>query len=302
MVLRAISNVSSHPQVQVRIPFVFMALSFIIAVPPFLLHVALHPFDYILSSTPLSKRINTLRSKFFFYIWRVMSPALDPSDRPIKLPLLRKAYGTVLEIGAGVGDNIKYYDRSRVERLIVVEPNTDMHPKLRAKANASGFFENDASLLLLGCGGAASDETALSRAGVGPASVDTVALIHVLCGIPGPASAIEMYRRILKSGGLLLFFEHVRSEQRLSADWQQWYTDMIWPHAFDGCCLNRPTGVWILGGPDADRPRALNTGKEMVNGVDEGVKRRWKDYEITAPDDQPEYSLMSHVKGFAVKA
>lgn len=234
-----------------------------------------------------------------------MSPLLDPGDRPIKQPLLRRAYGTVLEIGAGVGDNIKYYDRAQVERLVLVEPNTNMHPALRAKANAAGYFDADGSLLLLGCGGAASDERALNRAGLTDGTVDSVVAIHVLCGIPAPAAAIEMYRRLLKPGGLLVFYEHVRSSQRYTADWQRWYTDLIWPYAFDGCCLDRPTGAWIVGGEEAAKGKALANGTELVNGVggmEEDVRRRWRDVKIVEPEGQKRYATTPHVLGWAVKA
>ena len=234
-----------------------------------------------------------------------MSPLLDPGDRPHKAPLLRRAYGTCVEIGPGVGDNIKYYRRDHVERLVLVEPNTNMHPALRAKANESGYYDDDASLLLLGCGGAASDELALAKAGVGSGSVDSIMAIHVLCGIPQPAAAIEMYRRLLKPGGLLVFYEHVRSSQRYTAEWQRWYTDVIWPHAFDGCCLDRPTGAWIVGGEEAARGKSLTNGTEMVNGVggmEEDVRGRWREVRIVEPEGQKRFAATPHVLGWGVKA
>lgn len=234
-----------------------------------------------------------------------MSPLLDPGDAPKKAPLLKKAYGVVLEIGPGVGDNIKYYVRSQVERLVLVEPNAHMHPRLRAKANEAGYSEADGSLLLLGCGGAAGDEKALALAGVGSESVDSLMAIHVLCGIPGPAQAVELYRRLLKPGGLLAFYEHVRSDQRFVVGWQMWYTKWIWPHAFDGCCLERQTGAWIMGGPTAARGRMLENGVGMVDGVggwEDDVKRRWREVHIQKPEEQPRYSCVPHVIGWVIKA
>ena len=169
-----------------------------------------------------------LRSKVFWFMWRVMSPVLDPKDTPNKAPLCAKANGVVLEVGAGVGDNIKYYVRSQVKKLILVEPNLNMHPALQVKAHQSGYFEQDGSLLLLGCGAAPSDESDLAVAGVGPESVDSIVSIHVLCGIPNPDGAVELYRTVLKPGGLLVFFEHVRSDQKITSDLQSWYTRNIW--------------------------------------------------------------------------
>lgn len=286
------------------VPFFFLIFFSVVAVPQLLVHILFHPQIYLVSPKPFPERLATARRKLFFYAWRLMSPMLDPGDEPIKAPLLKKAYGTVLEIGAGVGDNIKYYRRGKIERLVLVEPNTNMHPKLRAKAADSGFVESDGSLLLLGCGGAASDEKALALAGIGPDSVDTIASIHVLCGIPGPDTAVEMYRRLLKRGGLLLFFEHVRSEESETAQWQDWYTQQFWPHVFDGCCLNRPTGDWIIRGLDGDKGVGngvtTGAGESLVDGV--GKEKRWKDFQIKAPHNQPKYTCLPHVEGWAIKA
>ena len=145
------SGFVDSPWVQVLDPAVFIVVAFVIGMPQLLLHVLRHPFLYIFSSASVSDRVSALRSKLFFYAWRVISPRMDSGHRPNKAPLLSKAYGTTVEIGPGVGDNIKYYG-SQVSRLILVEPNINMHPALRTKANESGFFEHDDTLLLLGCG------------------------------------------------------------------------------------------------------------------------------------------------------
>lgn len=88
-------------------PLLFILFSFIIGIPQVLFHLLLNPHVYIVTTTPFSERVTTLRHKFFYYAWRFLSPMLDPGDEPHKAPLLRKAYGQVLEIGPGVGDNIK---------------------------------------------------------------------------------------------------------------------------------------------------------------------------------------------------
>lgn len=217
---------------------------------------------------------------------------------------MARAHGTVLEIGAGVGSHINSYIRSKVTRLILVEPNANMHAQLRAKANEAGFYENDGSLLLLGCGGAATDETPLSLAGVGTDSVDTIVSIHVLCGIPGPAQAIEMYRRILRSGGLFLFYEHVQSTSEDAAGYQELYTTYVWPQLFDGCMLTRPTGALIAAGPTAiEKP--LSNGLDLVDpvkGWDERVKRRWSEFHIKTTPKTTAHTLLPEVVGWGIKS
>ena len=297
-------GVSDSPYWQAVMPLVITTIAFTVAFPPLLLHLFMNPFTYVVSTISVPERISTLQHKFFYYTYRVLSPMFDARDKPMKTPLLKMARGTVLEVGPGVGDNIKYYT-SKVDRLILVEPNTNMHEALRQKAKEAGFVEHDGSLLLLGCGAAATVEKALNLAGVGPESIDTIMLIHVLCGIPKPALAIEMYRRFLKPGGLLAFFEHVRSEEPFSANCQSWYTRMFWTHVFDGCHLDRPSGAWIMAGPDAADRDELVTGKELVhgvNGIHRSVQERWSEYQIDAPKDQQRFTLLPHVMGYAIKA
>lgn len=298
------ANPLQQPPIIYLMPLLFLAFAFIVALPPMTLHLLFNPQLYLVTTTPFTDRITTAKHKFFYYSWRFMSPLLDPGDEPIKAPLLRKAYGAVLEVGPGVGDNIKYYRRGKVQRLVLVEPNTNMHERLRAKANAAGFYEGDGSLLLLGCGGSAADEKALALAGVGEGSMDTVASIHVLCGIPGPASAAEMFRRILKPGGLLVFYEHVRSEDQRTASWQEWYTTTMWPQINDGCCMDRPTGDWIIRGEAGDWGvgKGATTTVDEVNGdAEEMLRKRWRKWEIKRPE-APLCTPLPHVEGWAVKA
>lgn len=293
-----------QPYLAMLKPLVFLIYMLILGLPPLALHLLLHPLTYLPSRKhPLRTQLAALRSKFFALSWSGLSPMLDPQDAPLKGPLLARAYGTVLEIGPGVGDNIKYYTRSAVARLILVEPNVNMHMELRARAAAAGYNDKDGSLLLLGCGGAAADEHALAAAGITEGSIDTVAAIHVLCGIPGPARAVELYRRLLRRGGQLLFFEHVRSAEPVIARAQALYTRIVWQQVADGCCLDRPTGAWIVAGQDAaGEDGALVTGVELANGDKSAVvRKRWAHLQIAQPKDQPRYSAVPHIIGWAVK-
>lgn len=298
------SGISAHPYVQAFSPIMLILLSIVVALPPLAIHVCAHPLTYLVSAVPVRERVSKLQSKFFFYAWRFLGPMLEPRHTPNKVPLLAKAKGIVLEIGPGIGGNIKYYT-SQATRLVLVEPNVDMHPAIRKSANEAGYWEGDGSLLILGCGGAISDERALKLAGIGPSSIDTVVSIHVLCGIPNPAQAIEMYRRLLKPGGLLLFYEHVRSEEPFSARCQASYTRAFWSHIFAGCCLDRPTGAYIMAGPEAAQGKELVTGKELaygVDGIDPRVHERWSDYQLDTPSEQAQYTLLPQLLGWAVKA
>ena len=56
---------------------------------------------------------------------------------PRKRSIYRKLPGTVVEIGPGAGANFRYYKRGT--RVIAVEPNVSMHPRLRKKARRRGL-------------------------------------------------------------------------------------------------------------------------------------------------------------------
>src|SRR5512132_3691349 len=71
-------------------------------------------------------------------------------------------------------------------------------------------------------------------------SFDTVVSTLVICTVDDPRRAIEEIARVLRPGGRLLFLEHVRSDSRRLARWQD-RLHRPW-HAFAaGCHANRPT-------------------------------------------------------------
>jgi ubiquinone/menaquinone biosynthesis C-methylase UbiE len=71
-------------------------------------------------------------------------------------------------------------------------------------------------------------------------SFDTVVSTLVLCTVADPGRAIEEIARVLRPDGQLLFVEHVRSDSRVLARWQD---RLHRPrHAFAaGCHANRAT-------------------------------------------------------------
>lgn len=141
--------------------------------------------------------------------------------------LLAGLSGSVVEIGAGHGINFGYYPET-VTELVAVEPE----PRLRAMAE-----------------GAAADAPIPVRVVPGTAetlpvdtdSYDAVVVSLVLCSLPDVDRAFTEIRRVLRPGGELRFYEHVRSQRPWGARFQH-LADLVWPYVAGGCHLSRDSG------------------------------------------------------------
>jgi ubiquinone/menaquinone biosynthesis C-methylase UbiE len=118
------------------------------------------------------------------------------------------ATGRVLEIGAGTGRNFHFYDPTKVERVIAVDPDETMLALARKRARKmlfpvkAGAFGGESTLL--------------------PAkSIDTVVVTYTLCTIPNVEAALENVRRLLKPGGQMLFLEHGKAPEPRIRYWQR---------------------------------------------------------------------------------
>jgi SAM-dependent methyltransferase len=68
----------------------------------------------------------------------------------------------------------------------------------------------------------------------------------VLCSVPSLERALAELRRVLRPGGELRFFEHVRSANPLVGAFQDLITP-LWSVGAAGCHLNRDTAAAIRG-------------------------------------------------------
>lgn len=66
----------------------------------------------------------------------------------------------------------------------------------------------------------------------------------VLCSVPDQDWALGNLRRVLRPGGQLRFYEHVRSDDPRRARLQD-RVEWIWPHLLGGCHANRDTPAAI---------------------------------------------------------
>lgn len=170
-----------------------------------------------------------------FYEDRVFPRILDLLSRGIeqdRTAVAGRATGRVLEFGFGTGANLAHYGDA-VTEVVGVEPGTGMVSRTQQRLDRLRADGVRLPPLQLHRGSAEALDFP-------DGSFDTVLAFLVLCTIPDAAAALREARRVLKPGGRLLFFEHVRSPDAGVARWQE-RINPVWKKIACGCHLNRDT-------------------------------------------------------------
>ena len=147
--------------------------------------------------------------------------------------IVHKANGLILEIGMGSGNNLPFYDYSKVEKIIGLDPSeelSDMAKKYSKKFNLnvkhlSGYAE----------------EIDLQND-----SVDTVLITYTICSIKNAEKALREIKRVLKQDGQLLFCEHGIAPD-VNVQTCQHRLNPFWKHIAGGCNLNKNIPELIKG-------------------------------------------------------
>ena len=145
--------------------------------------------------------------------------------RALRQSLLVDATGDVLEIGAGTGTNLPLYPGD-IQSLVVTEPTPPMLRRLQRTAREQAPM---AQVLR-----APAEDLPFEDG-----SFDTVVSTLVFCGVDDQPRALREAHRLLRSGGQLLFLEHVRSDDPQLARFQDrmnWLNRLVVQ-----CDCNRPT-------------------------------------------------------------
>ena len=167
----------------------------------------------------------------FARLWSLMSRHEPAEIRRHRDELLAGLSGRVIEVGAGTGSNFAHYPAT-VGQVVAVEPE----PYLRERARAAATGANVRIEVLDGVAG---------RLPADDASFDAAVACLVLCTVPDQAHALAELRRVLRPGGELRFYEHVRSDQPVLALSQRAVDWAFWPRAFGGCHTARDTPAAI---------------------------------------------------------
>jgi len=147
-----------------------------------------------------------------------------------KHELLSNARGTVVEIGPGTGNNLRYLV-SGVD-WIGIEPNRFMHKHLLTALDRTGIRGR----IVNGCAESIPVPTG---------SVDVVISTLVLCSVSDPAQSLAEIRRILKPEGYFVFIEHTAGQFGSWLLRLQRLVRPLWAIIGDGCCPDREIDVMI---------------------------------------------------------
>ncbi|KIY44181.1 hypothetical protein FISHEDRAFT_52488 [Fistulina hepatica ATCC 64428] len=231
---------------------------------------------------------------YMAHVWRLFGQGIDANCENVKQPLIYpNASGTVLDLGAGYGHTVRYFDRARVQRYVALEPNLLMHSEIRAAGEAAGYRESDGTLVILPYG--AQDITNILNAlGSTEPCIDTIISVLTLCTVPNPAPTIAaLVRHILKPGGKFLFYEHVLGSRADVAWWQRLWTP-IWSVFFDGCRMDRPSHEFVA--------RATMEGDYGDDTAEPAVPgSAWQDGRMWRTPGEPEDHMFPHRTGCFVK-
>ena len=175
----------------------------------------------------MTTRSERVRHPLFARMYqRIAAAAEEAGAAEHRDRLLGGLSGRVVELGAGNGLNFGHYPPT-VTEVVAVEPE----PYLRARA------EEAAAAVAVPVRVVDGTSTSIP---LPDASVDAGVASLVLCSVPDQAAALAELRRVIRPGGELRFYEHVRAQDEGWARWQR-RVDPVWTRLAGGCHLTRET-------------------------------------------------------------
>jgi len=165
-----------------------------------------------------------------FYSRHILPACLDMACgvKPIQKQrekIVPLAEGVVLEIGIGSGQNLPFYDASKVTKVIGVDPDEHIWKRSSRRRKVCPIPVERIGL--------SGEDIPLDDN-----RVDNVVVTYSLCTIPDPVKALGEMKRILKPGGRIFFSEHGMAPDENVRKWQN-RIDPIWKKIAGGCHTGR---------------------------------------------------------------
>jgi SAM-dependent methyltransferase len=234
---------------------------------------------------------------------RFIEPASRSRMEPHRRFAAGEAHGRVIELGAGTGANLPYYDWSRVEALYLVEP--DPHMAKRIQPRIDGLPDEAREKVH-------TVEAPAEALPFDDNEFDCAVVTFVLCRVENLQLALQELRRVLKPDGELRLVEHVRGGaltapvQKLVQPVYGWFSggcnlsqeteSHLRAAGFSLTITDRPRFGWTLspGISGIARPRAhhvpmparmLQRRRLLKRGtylLDRHFRRRWRRYLLQA--------------------
>ncbi|MFF2900920.1 class I SAM-dependent methyltransferase [Streptomyces sp. NPDC057966] len=145
----------------------------------------------------------------------------------VRSDLLAGLSGRVIEIGAGNGLNFAHYPPA-VSEVVAIEPERSLRRLAVRSALRAGLPVDVVP-------GAAEALPVKSEA------FDGAVASLVLCSVRDVERSLAEIVRVLRPGGELRFFEHVRADDRAMATAQRVLDRTVWPLLTGGCHTGRDT-------------------------------------------------------------
>ena len=149
-----------------------------------------------------------------------MIPMEKRGIREARKELIPKAYGDVLELGAGTGVNLQYYNFDEINSLVLTDRKISKTLKKIAPKNTP-LYQVDAMSLPF------EDN-----------SFDCVVHSLVFCMVPDVNQGLMEIKRVLKADGKLLFIEHIDPERKGISRFFKIFNP-LWKLIVHRCELNR---------------------------------------------------------------
>lgn len=148
-----------------------------------------------------------------FMIPALLGPTFAEGESETAIPaLVSEASGVILELGPGIGNQLPRYDIEKITKIYGVEPNKALHKSLREKIKTCGLAD---IYEIVPCG--IEDVGELEKWGVVCNGIDTVLSIQVLCSVPDVERTLRRLYALMRPGGKLVVYEHVKSMDVVSA-------------------------------------------------------------------------------------
>jgi ubiquinone/menaquinone biosynthesis C-methylase UbiE len=126
----------------------------------------------------------------------LMTFADDRRYGPFKQELFAKVRGETLMVAAGTGNDFKFFPKGLSFTAI------DISPKMLEKAQLKAAqYQGSINLRQMD----------VCNLEFPDARFDTIVTVCTFCSVPQPVAGLRELRRVLKPGGRILMFEHVRS-------------------------------------------------------------------------------------------